>query len=54
VFENGVLKRLFGPKKMEVNGDWKKLHKWKPNIIIVIKSRKMRLAGHVERTREKI
>jgi len=48
VFENGVLKRLFGPKKEEVRGDWKKLHNWESNIITVIKSKKMSLAGHVE------
>ena len=54
VFENGVLKSLFGPKKEEVRGDWKKPHNWEPNIITVLKSRKMRLAGHVEHIKEKI
>ena len=54
VFENGVLRRLFGPKKDEVTGEWRKLHNEKhdelyflPNIIRVIKSRIMRWTGHV-------
>jgi hypothetical protein len=53
VFENRVLKRLFGPKD-EVRGEWRKLHieelnnlQASPNIIGVIKSRGMRWAGHV-------
>ena len=54
MFENGVLKRLFGPKKEEVSGDWKKQHNWEPNFITVIKSKKIRLPGHVERMKEKI
>jgi hypothetical protein len=56
VFENRVLKRIFGLKKDEVRGEWRKLHNKElndlycsPNIIRVIKSRKMRWAGHVER-----
>jgi hypothetical protein len=53
VFENGVLKRLFGPKKEKVKGYRKKLHKWEPNINTVVISKKMRCAGHVERKKEK-
>jgi hypothetical protein len=52
VFENRVLKRIFGPRRDEVTGDWKKLHNGElhklhssPNRMI--KSRKMRWAGHV-------
>ena len=54
VFENGVLRRIFGPKRDEVTGEWRKLHKEElkglyssPNIVRVIKSRRMRWAGHV-------
>jgi hypothetical protein len=56
VFENRVLRRIFGPKRDEVTGEWIRLHKVKlndvyssPNIIRVIKSRRMRLAEHVAR-----
>jgi len=56
VFENRVLRRVFGPKRGEVTGEWRKLHKEKlrdlyslPNIVRVVKSRRMRLAGHVAR-----
>jgi hypothetical protein len=56
VFENRVLRRLFGPKRDEVTGGWRKLHNedlndlyTSPNIIGVIKSRRMRLVGHVAR-----
>jgi len=54
VFENRVL-RIFGPTRDEVTGEWKKLHNElnnlysSPNIVRVIKSRRMRWAGHVER-----
>jgi hypothetical protein len=55
VFENGVLKRIFGPKRDEVTGEWRKLHNEKlndlyssPNLIRVKKSR-MRWAGYVAR-----
>jgi hypothetical protein len=58
VFENRVLRRIFGPKRDEVTG-WRKLHNEElhslyssPSIIRVIKSRQMRLAGHVARMRE--
>jgi hypothetical protein len=54
VFENGVLRRIFGPKREE-DGSWRKLHNDElrnlyssPNIFWVIKSRRMWWAGHVE------
>jgi len=54
VFENRVLRRLFGPKREEVTGEWRKLRIEELNdlyssliIIRVIKSRRMRWAGHV-------
>ena len=54
VFENRVL-RLFGPKRDEVTREWRKIHNVElhdlyssPNIVGVIKWRRMRLAGHVE------
>ena len=56
VFENRVLRRIFGPKRDEVTGKWRKLHNEElnnlytsPNIMRVIKSRRMRWAGHVAR-----
>jgi hypothetical protein len=56
VFENRVLRRIFGPKRGEVTGDWRKLHNDElyslyssPNIIRMMKSRLMRWAGHVAR-----
>jgi hypothetical protein len=56
VFENRVLRRIFGPKRDEVTGDWSKLHNEElsdlyslPNIFRVIKSRRLRWAGHVAR-----
>ena len=58
VFENWVLRRIFGPRKDEVTGEWRKLHNDQlndlypsPNIVRVIKSRRMRWAGHVGRMR---
>jgi hypothetical protein len=53
VFENKVLRRIFGPKRDEVTGGWRKLHNEysSPNIIRMIKSRRMRWAGHVARVR---
>jgi hypothetical protein len=57
VFENRVLRRVFGPKRDEITGKWRKLHNEKlhilyssQNIIKQIKSRRMRWAGHVART----
>jgi hypothetical protein len=56
VFENRVLRRIFGPKREEVAGDWRRLHNEDLHdlyaslyIIRVIKSRKMRWAGRVVR-----
>jgi hypothetical protein len=56
VFENRVLSRIFGPKRGEITGDWRKIHNeelnnlYSPlNIIRVIKSRRMRREGHVAR-----
>jgi hypothetical protein len=60
VFENRVLRRIFGPKMDEVTGEWRKLHNEElrdlyslPSLIRIIKSRKMRWAGHVARMGEK-
>jgi hypothetical protein len=59
VFENRVLRRIFGPKRDEVTGEWRKLHNEElhnlyssPNIITQIKSRTLRWAGHVARMGE--
>jgi hypothetical protein len=56
VFENRVLRRIFGPKRDEVTGDWRKLHNEdlhnlysSPNIIRLIKLRRMRWTVHVGR-----
>ena len=55
MFENRVLRRMFGLKRDEVTGEWRKLHHEEltdlyslPNIIQVIKLRRMRWVGHVE------
>ena len=60
VFENRVLKRISGPKREEVRRGWTKLHNEElndlycsSNIVRVIKSRKMRWAGHVARMGER-
>jgi len=54
VFENVVLRRIFGPRRDEVTGEWRRLHNEElndlyssPNIVGVIKLRRMRWAGHV-------
>jgi hypothetical protein len=56
VFENRVLRGTFGPKRDEVTGEWRKLHNEElrdlyssPSIIRIIRSRRMRWAGHVAR-----
>jgi hypothetical protein len=60
VFENRVLRRIFGPKRDEVTGEWRILHSEKLrdvysslSIIRIIGSRRMRWAGHVARMGEK-
>jgi len=59
VLENIVLRRIFGPRRDEVTGEWRRLHNEEltdlypsPNIARVIKSRRMRWAGHVARMGE--
>jgi hypothetical protein len=54
VLENRVMKKKFGPKRDEITGEWRRLHNEElhhlycsPNIVRVIKLRKMRWAGHV-------
>jgi hypothetical protein len=61
VFENEVLRRIFGPKKDEVTGEWRKFHNEElhnlyssPDIIRQVKSRRMWWAGHVARMGEEI
>jgi hypothetical protein len=50
VLENRVLRRLIGPRRDEVTGNWRKLHNEELyNVIRLIKSRTMRWAGHVAR-----
>ena len=59
MFENVVLRRIFGTRRDEETGEWKRLHNEElndlyssPNIVPVIKSRRMRWAGHVARMGE--
>ena len=59
VFENRVLRRIFGPKRDGVTEEWRKLHNEElndlyssPNIVRLIKLRRMRWAGHVARMEE--
>jgi len=59
VFENMVLRKIFGPRRDEVTGEWRRLHNEElndlyssSNIVRVIKSRRMRRAGHVARMGE--
>jgi hypothetical protein len=54
VIENRVLRRIFGPKRDEVTGGWRKLHNeelhnmyYLPSIIGMVKSKRMRWAGHL-------
>jgi hypothetical protein len=60
VFENRVLSRIFGSKRDEVMGEWRKMHNEElrdlytsPSIIRIIKSRRMRWVGHIVRIGEK-
>jgi hypothetical protein len=60
VFENRVLRRIFGPERDEVTGEWRRLHNEElyalcstRSIIRVIKSRRMRWAGHVVHVQER-
>jgi hypothetical protein len=60
VFEKRVLRKIFGPKRNEITGEWRKLHNEKlhylyssPSTIRTVKSRRMRWAEHVERMGEK-
>jgi len=59
VFGNRVLRRIFGPKRDAVTGEWRKLYNeelndlyFSPNTVRVNKSRRMRLEGHVARIRK--
>jgi hypothetical protein len=59
VFENRILRRIFGPKRDKVTGEWRNLHSEElqnlyssPDIIRQIKLRKVRWTGHVARVRE--
>ena len=59
VFENMVLRRIFGPRRDEVSGEWRRLYNEElndlyssPNIVRVIKTKRMRWAGHVARIGE--
>jgi hypothetical protein len=60
VFENRLLRRIFGPRRDQATGEWRSLHNKElndlyssPNIMWVIKPRRMRWAGHVARMGEK-
>jgi hypothetical protein len=60
IYQNRVLRRILGPKRNEVTGEWRKLHNKElhdlyssPSIIRIVKSRRMRWAGHVARMGEK-
>jgi hypothetical protein len=56
VYSNSSLRRIFGPKRDEVTGEWRRLHNEElhdlylsPTVVLVIKSRRMRWAAHVAR-----
>jgi hypothetical protein len=54
LFEKGMLRKIFGHKRDEVTGEWRKVHneellKWSPNIVRVIEIEKNELGGHVAR-----
>ena len=57
MFEKRVLRKVIGPKRNEITGEWRRLHNeelndlYSPNIIQVIKSRRVRLAGNVAHMR---
>ena len=58
VFESSILRRIFGPKRDE-NGEWRRIHNEElhslyrsPNIVRVVKYRRLRWAGHVARIKE--
>ena len=60
MFENRALSRIFGPRREEVTGEWRKLHNEElndlyssPNVVRVIKSRRIRWLGHVARMGER-
>ena len=60
VFENRALRKIFGPKRDKVTGEWRKLHNEEltdlyssPSIVQVIKSRRIRRAGHIARMGER-
>ena len=59
MFENKVLRRIFGPRRAEEKGNWRRLHNEElndlytsPNIVRVLKSRRLRWDGHVPRMGE--
>jgi hypothetical protein len=60
VFENRMLRRIFGPKRDQVTGEWRKLHNEElrdlyssPSVIRIMKSRRMRWTGHAARMGER-
>jgi hypothetical protein len=60
VFENRVLSRIFGPKRDDVTREWRKLHNeelnklyFSPNVVRVIKWRRMRWVGHIAFMKER-
>ena len=60
MFENRALRRIFGPRRNEVTREWRKLHYeelndlyFSPNVVPVIKSRRIRWVGHVARMGER-